>query len=83
MNAIQQLENFLKRVVLPDLEQEIEMRFQEAQKEGMMSLWEREELKELQMMHHECVEMLVEIESEEMTLEEAEEITASLNLKGK
>ena len=43
-----------------------------------MSLGDKEELEELQMMHGECLEMLIDIEADTMEEAEAEEIIASL-----
>ena len=78
MNNIQKLKQFLETVVIPDLEKEIDQRFREAEREGMMSLGDKEELEELQMMHGECLEMLIDIEADTMEEAEAEEIIASL-----
>ncbi len=78
MINIAKLKQFLETVVVPDLEKEIDQRFREAEREGMMSIGDREELEELQMMHGECVEMLIDIESGDMEEAEAEEIIASM-----
>jgi len=63
---------------VPDLEKEINTLFEMAEQDGMMSLGDREELEELQMMHGECIEMLIDIEAGEMEEAEAEEIITSL-----
>jgi hypothetical protein len=78
MTNIEKLKQFLENVVVPDLEKEINTLFEMAEQDGMMSLGDREELEELQMMHRECVEMLIDIEAETMEEAEAEEIIASL-----
>jgi len=72
------LKQFLENVVVPDLEKEINTLFEMAEQDGMMSLGDREELEELQMMHGECIEMLIDIEAGEMEEAEAEEIITSL-----
>ncbi len=78
MTNIEKLKQFLENVVVPDLEKEINTLFEMAEQDGMMSLGDREELEELQMMHGECIEMLIDIEAGEMEEAEAEEIITSL-----
>jgi hypothetical protein len=78
MTNIEKLKQFLENVVVPDLEKEINTLFEMAEQDGMMSLGDRDELEELQMMHGECIEMLIDIEAGEMEEAEAEEIIASL-----
>lgn len=78
MTHIERLKQFLESVVVPDLEKEINMLFEMAEHDGMMSLGDREELEELQEMHRECVDMLIDIEADAMDEAEAEEIIASL-----
>ena len=78
MTHIEKLKQFLENVVVPDLEKEINTLFEMAEQDGMMSLGDREELEELQMMHGECIEMLIDIEAGEMEEAEAEEIITSL-----
>jgi hypothetical protein len=78
MTHTEKLKNFLSNVVVPDLEKEINTLFEMAEQDGMMSLGDKEELGELQEMHGECIEMLIEIEAGEMKEEEAEEIIASM-----
>ena len=78
MTNIEKLKDFLTNIVVPDLEKEINDLFEMAEQDGMMSLGDKEELAELQEMHGECIEMLIEIEAGEMEEAEAEEIIASM-----
>ena len=78
MSNIAKLKALLENEIIPDLESVIDSIFQVVEKEKTISLGEREELEELQEMHSECREMLVEIESEEMDEEEAKELLEEL-----
>ncbi len=78
MTHIEKLKQFLESIVVPDLEKEINTLFEMAEHDGMMSLGDREELEELQEMHRECVDMLIDIEADAMDEAEAEEIISSL-----
>jgi len=78
MTNIEKLKDFLTNIVVPDLEKEINDLFEMAEQDGMMSLGDKEELAELQEIHSECIEMLIEIEAGEMEEAEAEEIIASM-----
>jgi len=78
MTNIEKLKDFLTNIVVPDLEKEINDLFEMAEQDGMLSLGDKEELAELQEMHGECIEMLIEIEAGEMEEAEAEEIIASM-----
>ncbi len=52
--------------------------FKMVEKENMISLADREELEELQKIHAECIEILIEIESGEMGEDEAKELLEEL-----
>ena len=78
MTAIEKLENLLNREILPDLEEAIDEMFAMVERDKTISLADREELEELQEMHAECREILIEIEAKEMEEDEAEEILGEL-----
>jgi len=78
MNDIQKLKALLENEVIPDLESVIDSIFQDIKEQGEVSLGEKEELDELQEMHKECREILVEIEANEMSQEEAKELLDEL-----
>jgi len=78
MNNIKKLKTLLTNDIIPDLESVIDSIFQTIKEEGEVSLGEREELDELQEMHKECREILIEIEANEMTEEEAKELLEEL-----
>jgi hypothetical protein len=64
--------------LIPDLEEEIDAIFAMIEREKEISLADREELEEMQGMHAECREILIEIESGEMDEEEAGELLEEL-----
>ena len=78
MDSKTKLKNLLENEIMPDLEDAIDEIFQMVEKEKMISLADREELEELQEMHGECREILIEIESGEMDNEEAQELLDEL-----
>ena len=78
MSNIEKLKALLENEIIPDLESVIDSIFQMVEKEKTISLGEREELEELQEMHSECREILVEIESNEMDEDEAKELLEEL-----
>ena len=78
MSNIDKLKALLENEIIPDLESVIDSIFQMVEKEKTISLGEREELEELQEMHSECREILVEIESNEMDEDEAKELLEEL-----
>ena len=78
MSNIEKLKALLENEIIPDLESVIDSIFQTVEKEKTISLGEREELEELQEMHSECREILVEIESNEMDEDEAKELLEEL-----
>jgi len=78
MSSIQKLKALLENEIIPDLEGVIDSIFQTIEREKTISLGEKEELQELQEMHAECREILVEIESGELDEEEASELLADL-----
>ena len=78
MSSIEKLKALLENEIIPDLESVIDSIFQTVEKEKTISLGEREELEELQEMHSECREILVEIESNEMDEDEAKELLDEL-----
>ena len=78
MSSIEKLKALLENEIIPDLESVIDSIFQIVEKEKTISLGEREELEELQEMHAECREILIEIESNEMEEDEAKELLEEL-----
>ena len=78
MTAIEKLGNLLTNEILPDLEEAIDEMFAMVERDKTISLADREELEELQEMHAECREILIEIEAKEMEEDEAEEILGEL-----
>ncbi len=78
MKATEKLKNLLMNELMPDLEEAIDEIFMMVEKEKMISLADREELEQMQEMHAECREILIEIESKEMQEEEAKELLSDL-----
>jgi len=78
MSAKERLKELLEKEIMPDLEEVIDSIFQTIEREKTISLGEREELEELQEMHKECREILIEIESGEMDEDEAQELLDEL-----
>ena len=78
MSSIDKLKALLENEIVPDLESVIDSIFQTIEKEKTISLGEREELEELQEMHNECREILIEIEAGEMEEDEASELLEEL-----
>jgi len=78
MTKIEQLKNLLENEIIQDLEAAIDETFQMIEKEKTISLADREELEEMQEMHQECRDILVEIEADEMDEDEAAELLAEL-----
>ena len=78
MTKIEQLKNLLENEIIQDLEAAIDETFQMVEKEKTISLADREELEEMQEMHQECRDILIEIEANEMDEEEAGELLAEL-----
>ena len=78
MTAIEKLGNLLTNEILPDLEEAIDEMFAMVERDKTISLADREELEELQEMHAECREILIEIEAKEMEEDEADEILGEL-----
>jgi len=78
MSSKERLKNLLLNEFMPDLESAIDEIFMMIEKEKMISLADREELEELQAMHAECREILIEIESGEMEEDEAKELLEEL-----
>ncbi len=78
MTKIQQLKNLLENEILRDLEEAIDEMFRMIERDKTVSLADREELEQMQEMHAECREMLVEIESGEMQEDEANELLSEL-----
>ncbi len=78
MTKIEQLKNLLNNEIIQDLEAAIDETFQMVEKEKTISLADREELEEMQEMHQECRDILIEIEADEMDEEEAGELLAEL-----
>ncbi len=80
MSSVNRLKLLLEEQIIPDLEAVIDSIFQTIDREKTISLGEKEELKELQEMHAECREILIEIESGEMDEEEAKELLDELEI---
>ncbi|CAA6808627.1 MAG: Unknown protein [uncultured Sulfurovum sp.] len=78
MSNSEKLKNFLTQEIIPDLEEAIDEMFAFIEKAKMASIADKEELQDLQEMHSECKEMVVEIEVGEMDDTEAGEILAEL-----
>jgi len=78
MSNKERLKNLLLNEILPDLEESIDEIFQMVEKEKMISLADRGELEELQEIHAECREILIEIESNELSEEEASDLLREL-----
>jgi hypothetical protein len=78
MTAIDKLKNLLENEILSDLEEAIDEIFAMIERDKTISLADREELEELQEMHAECREILIEIEAGEMEEDEASELLAEL-----
>jgi len=74
----ERLKSILMDKLIPDLEEEIDAIFAMIEREKEISLADREELEEMQGMHAECREILIEIESGEMDEEEAGELLEEL-----
>ena len=75
---IQKLKKIVETIIMPDLEEVIDTIYQTIASGEEISLAEREELEELQEIHNECREILIEIESGEMEEEEAKELLEEL-----
>ncbi len=78
MSSITKLKALLENEIIPDLESVIDSIFQDIKEQGEVSLGEKEELDELQEMHKECREILIEIEANEMEEDEAKELLEEL-----
>ena len=78
MNATEKLKNLLSNEILPDLEESIDEMFAMVERDKTISLADREELEELQEMHAECREILIEIEANELDENEAVELLTEL-----
>ena len=78
MNATEKLKNLLSNEILPDLEEAIDEMFAMIERDKTISLADREELEELQEMHAECREILIEIEANELDENEAVELLEEL-----
>jgi len=78
MNNIEKLKNLLSNEIIPDLESVIDSIFQDIKDGNEISLGEKEELDELQDMHRECREILIEIEANEIDEAEAKELLGEL-----
>ena len=78
MSNIEKLKRLLEEKIIPDLESVIDSIFQEIKDGGEISLGEKEELEELQEMHKECREILIEIEANELEEDEAKELYEEL-----
>jgi 6-phosphogluconate dehydrogenase len=78
MSNIVKLKALLENEIIPDLESVIDSIFQTIEEEKTVSLGEKEELEELQEMHRECREILIEIEAGELDDDEAKELLEEL-----
>ena len=80
MSERQKLKLLLENEIIPDLEEAIDDIFKTVERQKSISIGEREELEDMQEMHRECREILIEIESGEMDDEEAGELLGELML---
>jgi len=78
MQSIEKLKNLMHNEIMPDLEEAIDEIFAMIERDKTISLADREELENLQEMHAECREILIEIEANEMEEDEAAELLAEL-----
>jgi len=78
MSNIAKLKRLLEDEIIPDLESVIDSIFQTIKEEGEVSLGEKEELEQLQEMHKECRDILVEIEAKEIDEDEAKDLLDEL-----
>jgi len=78
VDNLEKLKNLLLNEFMPLLEDEIDSIFMMVERDKMISLADREDLEELQEMHKECREILIEIESGEMEEDEATELLEEL-----
>lgn len=78
MSSIDKLKSILENEIIPDLESVIDSIFATIKEEGEVSLGEKEELDDLQSMHQECREILVEIEANQMEEDEASDLLEEL-----
>ena len=76
MSNTEKLKNFLLQEIIPDLEEAIDEMFSAIEKAKMASIADKEELQDLQEMHAECKDIVIEIEANEMEDAEAGEILA-------
>jgi len=74
----EKLKNLLTSEIIPDLEEAIDELFSMIEKAKMASIADKEELQELQEMHSECKDIVSEIDSNEMSEDEAKEILEEL-----
>ena len=78
MQITEKLKNLLTLEIIPDLEEAIDEMFSMIEKAKMASIADKEELQELQEMHAECKDIVVEIDAGDMPEDEAEEILKEL-----
>ena len=78
MSSVEKLKALLEKEIIPDLESVIDAIFQDIKDGYEISMGEKEELQELQEMHKECREILIEIEANEMDEDEAKELLEEL-----
>ena len=78
MKNIEKLKNLLTSEIIPDLEEAIDELFSMIEKAKMASIADKEELQELQEMLLECKDIVSEIESNEMSEDEAKELLEEL-----
>ncbi|CAA6811408.1 MAG: Unknown protein [uncultured Sulfurovum sp.] len=76
MSNTEKLKNFLVQEIIPDLEEAIDEMFGFIEKAKMASIADKEELQELQEMHSECKDIVIEIEAGDMDDNEAGDILA-------
>jgi len=78
LKNIEKLKNLLTSEIIPDLEEAIDELFSMIEKAKMASIADKEELQELQEMHSECKDIVSEIDSNEMSEDEAKELLEEL-----
>jgi len=78
LKTTEKLKNLLILEIIPDLEEAIDEMFSMIEKAKMASIADKEELGELQDMHRECKDIVSEIDANDMSEDEAQEILKEL-----
>jgi hypothetical protein len=78
LKSTEKLKNLLTLEIIPDLEEAIDEMFAMIERAKMASIADKEELQELQEMHRECKDIVVEIDAGDILEDEAEELLQEL-----